>query len=130
MSASFSAILRIRLADEAWTFGRVATAIGEQGALLGAIDLVRIERAHKVRDVTILAEDEDHIKRVAGAVPSTCWTPRCGAARASARARWSSRSGGPSANRCRRFSRAGPLAGCRSKGSPISLLRSQISESA
>ena len=59
VSASFSAILRIRLADEAGTFGRVATAIGEQGALLGAIDLVRIERAHKVRDVTILAEDED-----------------------------------------------------------------------
>jgi malate dehydrogenase (oxaloacetate-decarboxylating) len=68
VSASFSAILRIRLADEAGTFGRVATAIGEQGALLGAIDLVRIERAHKVRDVTILAEDEDHIERVAAAV--------------------------------------------------------------
>jgi malate dehydrogenase (oxaloacetate-decarboxylating) len=68
VSASFSAILRIRLADEAGTFGRVATAIGEQGALLGAIDLVRIERAHKVRDVTILAEDEAHIERVAAAV--------------------------------------------------------------
>ena len=68
VSASFSAILRIRLADEAGTFGRVATAIGEQGALLGAIDLVRIEKAHKVRDVTILAEDEAHIERVAAAV--------------------------------------------------------------
>jgi malate dehydrogenase (oxaloacetate-decarboxylating) len=68
VSASFSAILRIRLTDEAGTFGRVATAIGEQGALLGAIDLVRIEKAHKVRDVTILAEDEAHIERVAAAV--------------------------------------------------------------
>jgi malate dehydrogenase (oxaloacetate-decarboxylating) len=68
VSASFSAILRIRLADTAGTFGRVATAIGEQGALLGAIDLVRIEKAHKVRDVTILAEDEAHIERVAAAV--------------------------------------------------------------
>ena len=68
VSASFSAILRIRLTDEAGTFGRVATAIGEQGALLGAIDLVRIEKAHKVRDVTILAEDESHIERVAAAV--------------------------------------------------------------
>src|SRR5215207_1584959 len=68
VSASFSAILRVRLPDEAGTFGRVATAIGEQGALLGAIDLVRIEKAHKVRDVTILAEDEAHIERVAAAV--------------------------------------------------------------
>ena len=68
MSASFSAILRVRLANEAGSFGRVATTIGEQGALLGAIDLVRIEKAHKVRDVTILAEDEAHIERVAAAV--------------------------------------------------------------
>src|SRR5215203_4866536 len=68
VSASFSAILRVRLADEAGAFGRVATAIGEEGALLGAIDLVRVEPAHKVRDVTILAEDETHIERVAAAV--------------------------------------------------------------
>ena len=39
-----------------------------QGALLGAIDLVRVEAAHKVRDVTILAEDEAHIERVVAAV--------------------------------------------------------------
>ena len=68
VSASFSAILRLRLADEAGTFGRVATVIGAEGALLGAIDLVRIEKAHKVRDVTILAADEGHIERVAAAV--------------------------------------------------------------
>ena len=68
VSASFSAILRVRLADEAGSFGRVATAIGEEGALLGAIDLVRVETGHKVRDVTILAEDEAHIERVVAAV--------------------------------------------------------------
>ena len=68
VSASFSAILRVRLADEAGTFGRVATAIGDEGAQLGAIDLVRIEPAHKVRDITIVAEDETHIERVAAAV--------------------------------------------------------------
>ena len=68
VSASFSAVLRVRLADEAGTFGRVATAIGAEGALLGAIDLVRIEAAHKVRDVTILAEDEAHIERVVASV--------------------------------------------------------------
>ncbi len=68
VSASFSAILRVRLPDEAGSFGRVATAIGAEGALLGEIDLVRVETTHKVRDVTILAEDETHIERVVAAV--------------------------------------------------------------
>ena len=68
VSASFSAILRIRLVDEPGAFGRVATAIGEAGASLGSIDLVRVEKDHKIRDVAVLAEDEDHIERVAAAV--------------------------------------------------------------
>ena len=50
VSASFSALLRGRLADEAGASGRVATAIGPEGTVLGAIDLVRIDTAHKVRD--------------------------------------------------------------------------------
>jgi len=68
ISASYSAILRVRLADEPGSFARVATVIGDAGALLGAIDLVRVERGHKVRDITILAGDEAHIARVADAV--------------------------------------------------------------
>jgi malate dehydrogenase (oxaloacetate-decarboxylating) len=68
VSASYSAILRVRLTDEPGTFARVATAIGDAGASLGSIDLVRVEARHKVRDVAILAEDEDHIERVAAAV--------------------------------------------------------------
>jgi malate dehydrogenase (oxaloacetate-decarboxylating) len=68
LSASFSAILRVRLVNEPGAFGRVATAIGEEGASLGSIDLVRVEKDHKVRDIAILAQDEGHIERVAAAV--------------------------------------------------------------
>jgi malate dehydrogenase (oxaloacetate-decarboxylating) len=68
VSASFSAILRVRLLDEPGTFARVATAIGDAQASLGSIDLVRVEKHHKVRDIAVLAEDEDHIARVAAAV--------------------------------------------------------------
>ncbi|HSD80180.1 MAG TPA: ACT domain-containing protein, partial [Solirubrobacteraceae bacterium] len=68
VSASFSAILRVRLSDHPGSFARVATAIGDTGAQLDAIDLVRVERGHKVRDITILAEDVAHIDRVATAV--------------------------------------------------------------
>jgi malate dehydrogenase (oxaloacetate-decarboxylating) len=67
-SASFSATLRTRLDDSPGTFARVAAAIGETGASLGAIDLVRVEKGTKVRDVTVLAADADHLDQVVAAV--------------------------------------------------------------
>ena len=63
-SASFSATLRIRLDDSPGTFARLAAAIGETGASLGAIDIVRVERGTKVRDVTVLAADAAHLDHV------------------------------------------------------------------
>ena len=67
-SASFSATLRLGLANLPGTFARLATAVGEAGGLLGAIDVVRVERATKVRDVTVLAADAAHIERIVAAV--------------------------------------------------------------
>ncbi len=63
-SASFSATLRTRLDDSPGTFARFAAAIGEAGASLGAIDIVRVEKGTKVRDVTVLASDVEHLDRV------------------------------------------------------------------
>jgi malate dehydrogenase (oxaloacetate-decarboxylating) len=67
-SASFSATLRVRLENAPGSFAHVAAAIGQAGGLLDAIDLVRVERGNKVRDVTVLAEDAAHIARIASAV--------------------------------------------------------------
>jgi malate dehydrogenase (oxaloacetate-decarboxylating) len=67
-SASFSATLRVHLDNQPGSFARLAGAIGEAGGLLGAIDLVRVERGKKVRDVTVLADDEAHIHRIVDAV--------------------------------------------------------------
>jgi malate dehydrogenase (oxaloacetate-decarboxylating) len=67
-SASFSATLRVRLANEPGTFARLAEAIGETGGLLGAIDLVRVEGGTKIRDVTVLGNDAEHMQRIADAV--------------------------------------------------------------
>jgi malate dehydrogenase (oxaloacetate-decarboxylating) len=67
-SASFSATLRVRLADSPGSFARLAGAIGEAGGSLGAIDLVRVERSTKVRDVTVLATDAAHIERIVAVV--------------------------------------------------------------
>ncbi len=67
-SASFSATLRIHLENEPGSFARLAGAIGDEGGLLGAIDLVRAEPGKKVRDVTVLAGDEKHMQRIVDAV--------------------------------------------------------------
>ena len=68
VSASFSATIRVRLADSPGSFARLAQAIGEAGGSLGAIDLVRVEKGTKIRDVTVDASDADHLARIVESV--------------------------------------------------------------
>jgi malate dehydrogenase (oxaloacetate-decarboxylating) len=68
LSASFSATIRLALQNRPGAFAEVAAAIAEQGGLLDAIDLVRVEHGQKVRDVTVLAAGADHIDRIVDAV--------------------------------------------------------------
>ncbi len=67
-SASFSATLRVRLENHPGAFASLATAIADAGGLLGAIDLVRIGRDHKIRDVTVLAGSAEHVERILASV--------------------------------------------------------------
>jgi malate dehydrogenase (oxaloacetate-decarboxylating) len=67
-SASFSATLRVHLRNQPGSFAALATAIAEAGGLLGAIDLVRVGRDEKVRDVTVLAGGAAHLDRIIAAV--------------------------------------------------------------
>src|SRR5919202_1251920 len=67
-SASYSFTMRLELPQQAGSFARVAAAIGEQAAMLGAIDLVRVERGHVIRDVTVACADAGHAERLVGAV--------------------------------------------------------------
>ena len=68
LSASFSATLRVHLDNRPGSFARLAQTIGDAGGLLDAIDVVRVEKRKKVRDVTVLAADEAHIARIVQAV--------------------------------------------------------------
>src|SRR5580765_8438700 len=70
-SASFSAIIRVRLDNHPGAFARLAATIGEAGGLLGAIDLVRVEGDTKLRDVTVLADGEAHLAAIVAAVRET-----------------------------------------------------------
>jgi malate dehydrogenase (oxaloacetate-decarboxylating) len=67
-SASFSATIRVRIHNHPGAFARLAATIGEAGGLLGAIDLVRVERTTKLRDVNVLAENEHHLGEIVDAV--------------------------------------------------------------
>ena len=69
-SASFSAAIRVRIENHPGAFARLAAAIGEAGGLLGAIDLVRVEGSTKIRDVNVLADDEQHLNAIVAAVRS------------------------------------------------------------
>jgi malate dehydrogenase (oxaloacetate-decarboxylating) len=67
-SASFSATLRVRLENHPGAFASLAAAIADAGGLLDAIDLVRVRRDDKIRDVTVLAGNAEHLERILGSV--------------------------------------------------------------
>jgi malate dehydrogenase (oxaloacetate-decarboxylating) len=67
-SASYSIVIRARLPQQPGAFGQVATTIGNTGAILGAIDLVKVEKSMKVRDITVACIDSAHGERVVDAV--------------------------------------------------------------
>jgi malate dehydrogenase (oxaloacetate-decarboxylating) len=67
-SASYSFTMRLHLAQQGGAFAQVAHAIADAKALLGAIDLVRVESSEVVRDVTVACVDSDHAEAVVRAV--------------------------------------------------------------
>jgi malate dehydrogenase (oxaloacetate-decarboxylating) len=67
-SASFSITIRVQLDDRPGAFADLARAIADAGGSLGAIDLVRVEAASKVRDITVLATDAEHADRIVAGV--------------------------------------------------------------
>jgi malate dehydrogenase (oxaloacetate-decarboxylating) len=67
-SASYSILMRVRLPQRPGSFARVASAIGQTGAILGAIDLVRVDQGTVVRDITVACVDAAHGAGVVDAV--------------------------------------------------------------
>jgi malate dehydrogenase (oxaloacetate-decarboxylating) len=67
-SASYSIVMRVDLPQRPGTFGQVATVVGETGAILGAIDLVRVEQGMQTRDITVSCIDAAHGTQVVAAV--------------------------------------------------------------
>src|SRR5256714_3745942 len=67
-SAQFSLTLRVQIQDRPGMLGRVASAIGQAGGTIGAVDLVSVDDDHTVRDITVAAGDEEHWRGITSAV--------------------------------------------------------------
>jgi malate dehydrogenase (oxaloacetate-decarboxylating) len=57
-SAQFSLTIRVEIADRPGMLGRVATAIGDAGGTIGAVDLVAVEDGRTVRDITAICSEQ------------------------------------------------------------------------
>src|SRR3954451_21234864 len=67
-AASYFFTMRLRLPQQGNAFAAVAQAIAESAGMLGAIDLVRVERDAVVRDLTVACGDSGHAEAVVRAV--------------------------------------------------------------
>jgi malate dehydrogenase (oxaloacetate-decarboxylating) len=72
-SASYSITVRVEIRNRPGMLGRVASAIGEAGGDIGAVDLVESQRDRVLRDITVKASDSVHgqqivnrLKQIAG----------------------------------------------------------------
>lgn len=59
-SASYSLTVRLKLSNRSDSLGALATAIGQAGGNIGAIDTVGVERDGIIRDITIDASSSRH----------------------------------------------------------------------
>jgi malate dehydrogenase (oxaloacetate-decarboxylating) len=63
-SASYSFIVRLQIANRPGMLGRVASAIGDAGGDIGAVDLVETTRDRTERDITVKARDNVHAQQI------------------------------------------------------------------
>jgi malate dehydrogenase (oxaloacetate-decarboxylating) len=60
----FTMTVRVEIPHKPGQFARIATALAEENANLGAIDIVEVKRNRMVRDITFDAQSEAHALRV------------------------------------------------------------------
>jgi malate dehydrogenase (oxaloacetate-decarboxylating) len=65
-SASYSLTVRLEIANRPGMLGRVASALGNAGGDIGAVDLVESSRERVVRDITVKARDSEHGQQLVG----------------------------------------------------------------
>jgi malate dehydrogenase (oxaloacetate-decarboxylating) len=67
-SAQYSITLRVEIEHRPGMLGKVASAIGDAGGTIGAVDLVQFDGSRVIRDITVDVADESYWPRVREAV--------------------------------------------------------------
>jgi malate dehydrogenase (oxaloacetate-decarboxylating) len=67
-TAQYSVTLRVEIEHRPGMLGKVASAIGDAGGTIGAVDLVQMERGYTVRDITVDTAEESAWTRLTDAV--------------------------------------------------------------
>jgi malate dehydrogenase (oxaloacetate-decarboxylating) len=62
--------LRVEFPHRAGSLGKILTAVGDAGGMVGAVDIVRMGQQTSCRDITINARDSEHGQQVVQAVDS------------------------------------------------------------
>lgn len=63
-SPSYSITIRVEIESRVGMFARIATAIGQAGGDISALDIVRVEKGKLIRDITVNARDEEHEREI------------------------------------------------------------------
>jgi len=69
-NSAFSITLRVEVDNRPGSLGRIATAIGEAGGNIAGLEIIEVTGGRMVRDVTVLAGDEEHARSIAARVDS------------------------------------------------------------
>ncbi len=67
-SPGYTITVRVEMNKQVGMFAKIATAVGEVGGEIAAVDIVRAGRGSIVRDFTVNARDEKHEKEITDAV--------------------------------------------------------------
>jgi malate dehydrogenase (oxaloacetate-decarboxylating) len=67
-NASYSVRIRVESDHKPGSLGRVATAIGEAGGNISALDIVEVVGDRIVRDITVFAVDDGHVQTMRNAL--------------------------------------------------------------
>ncbi|MCH5376022.1 MAG: NAD-dependent malic enzyme, partial [Planctomycetes bacterium] len=69
-SPSYSITMRLRYVDRPGQLGSITSAIGQADGLIGAVDIVSVQRDHITRDIGVNARDVAHAGRIVERVKS------------------------------------------------------------
>ncbi|HXR29148.1 MAG TPA: NAD-dependent malic enzyme [Solirubrobacteraceae bacterium] len=67
-SAQYRLTIRVKLDDSQGILGQVTSAIGDAGGMIGAVDLVKADGDHSLRDIVVDASGSDHWGQIVAAI--------------------------------------------------------------